>query len=93
MAGRRPDPPDLEPAQLLRGFSHWFTRVTPSGLACRTRLVWQYRAVPTLSGLLAASPAFPGPGCPHLHPDRCDGPTTKDSHIHTVMRASWRTPR
>jgi len=54
-----PDPPDLEPVQPLRGFYHWFTRVTPSGLACRTRLVWQYRAVPTLSGLLSALPAVP----------------------------------
>jgi hypothetical protein len=54
-----PNPPDLEPAQLLRGFSHWFTRVTPSGLACRTRRVWQYRAVLTLSGLLAALTGVP----------------------------------
>jgi hypothetical protein len=54
-----PDPPDLEPVQPLRGFNHWFTRVTPSGLACRTRLVWQYRAVPTLSGLLATLPGVP----------------------------------
>src|SRR5689334_10318683 len=51
-----PDPPDLEPVQPLRGFYHWFTRVTPSGLACRTRLVWQYPPVPPLSGLLSALP-------------------------------------
>jgi hypothetical protein len=40
--------------------------VPPSGLACRTRPVWQSQTVPALSGLLPPSPAFPGSGCPQL---------------------------
>jgi hypothetical protein len=84
MAGRRPDPPDLEPAQLLRGFSHWFTRVTPSGLACRTRLVWQYRAVPTLSGLLAASRACPAQAAPTFTRTAA---TARRRRIHTSIRS------
>jgi hypothetical protein len=43
-------------------------RVTPSRLADRTRIVWQCRRVPALSGLLPPSPASPGSGCPQLHP-------------------------
>ena len=50
----------------LRGFHHWFTRVTPSRLACRTRTVWRCRPVPSLSGLLPPDPAPPGSGCPQL---------------------------
>jgi hypothetical protein len=49
----------FELAQRLRGFNHRFTRVVPSGLASRTRIVWQYRHVPTLSGLLPALPGIP----------------------------------
>jgi hypothetical protein len=35
-------------------------------LLCRARAVWQYRPVPSLSGLLPPSPAVPGSGCPQL---------------------------
>lgn len=35
-------------------------------LACRTRVVWQYRPVPSLSRLLPPNPASPGSGCPQL---------------------------
>jgi hypothetical protein len=42
-------------------------RRTPSRLACRARAVWQYRPVPSLSGLLPPSSAPPGSGCPQLH--------------------------
>ena len=29
------------------------------------------------------TPASPGPGCPQLLPDRCDGPAAKVSHLHS----------
>jgi len=64
---------------------------TPSRLACRTRVVWQYRHVPALSGLLPPDSASPQPDCPQLHqaaatarPRRCS--TSTRSHS-----ASWRT--
>jgi hypothetical protein len=58
-----PYPPDLSPVQDLRGFTRIPLR-TPSGLACRTRHVWQYRAVPALSGLLSVLTGVPRPGLP-----------------------------
>ena len=39
-AAHRPISTRFESAQLLRSFSHWFTLVTPSDLARRTRTVW-----------------------------------------------------
>jgi hypothetical protein len=48
--------------------------VTPSCLACRTRAVWQYRPVPSLSGLLPPCLAPPRKGCPQLQPGCCDSP-------------------
>ena len=69
-----PYPPGWSRFSCFRGFNHWFIRITPFRLACRTRVVWQCRPVPSLSGLLPPSPASPGSGCPLLHPDCCDSP-------------------
>jgi hypothetical protein len=80
----RPISARLEPEAPLRSFSHWFTCVPPSDLASRTRTVWQYRSVPTLSRLLPPSPAIPGSGCLQLQPGRCDGQAVKSSHLHTI---------
>ena len=55
----RPLSTRFEPAPRLRDFNHWFTFVAPSGLACRTRTVWQCRSVPSLSGPLATFPGVP----------------------------------
>jgi hypothetical protein len=55
----RPLSTRFEPAARLRDFNHWFTVVAPSGLACRTRTVWQYQSVPSLSGPLATLPGVP----------------------------------
>ena len=46
----------LERVRRLRNVDTGFSR-TPSRLACRTRTVWQYRHVPSLSGPL---PVLPG---------------------------------
>jgi hypothetical protein len=58
----------------------------PSRLACRTRTVWQYRHVPSLSGLLPPSPASPGSGFPQLLPGRCDDLAAESFHLRTVMK-------
>ena len=55
---------------------------TPFRLASRAQAVWQYRPVPSLSGLLPPSPASPGSGCPQLQPACCDSPAVKVSHPH-----------
>ncbi len=52
----RPLSTSFEPVPRLRGVPTGSSRM-PSDLACRTRPVWQYRAVPALSALL---PALPG---------------------------------
>src|SRR5215207_3734640 len=54
-----PYPPDLSRHLALRDFNHWFTCVTPSELARRTRIVWSCRHVPPLSGLLPTLPGVP----------------------------------
>jgi hypothetical protein len=59
LVAQRPLSTRFEPAPRLRDFNHWFTVVAPSGLACRTRTVWQYRSVPSLSGPLATIPGVP----------------------------------
>ena len=61
------DPPGSEPVHRLRDVFDGSFR-TPSRLASRTRTIWQYWHVPSLSGLLPPSPASPGSGCPQLHP-------------------------
>ena len=48
----------FEPVHRLRDLNTGSSR-TPSRLACRTRPVWQYQAVPALSGLLPTLPGDP----------------------------------
>ena len=54
-----PYPPDLS-WWAVKGASNTDFSRTPSRLADRTRIVWQYRHIPALSGLLPPSPASPG---------------------------------
>ena len=56
-----PYPPDSSRAVRLRGFYHRFTSVPPSDLACRTRLVWQYRSRSGVVGA-ASRPSRRSPG-------------------------------
>ena len=51
-----PYPPDLSRWNSYGALTTDFSRA-PSRLACRTRTVWQYRHVPSLSGLLALTGA------------------------------------
>src|SRR5207247_272906 len=87
----RPISARLEPEAPLRGFNHWFTRVTPSDLASRTRAVWQYQPVPTLSRLLPPSPAIPGSGCLQLHQTAAAARRRSPSISARIHSASWRT--
>lgn len=58
---------------------------TPSRLASRTRPVWQYQAVPALSGA-ASHPhrRLAGSDCPQLLPRHCDGTATVVFHLRSV---------
>src|ERR1700730_8973326 len=92
----RPISTRFEPALFLRGVNHWFTHVPPSDLACRTRPVWQYQAVPALSGLLPALPGVPRIRLPPAAPHRCDdaagrSPTSLDA-THLVAHRPGRNP-
>ena len=60
----RPISARFEPVTRLRSFTTGSSRI-PSGLARRTRPVWQYPAVPALSALL---PALPGASRIRLRP-------------------------
>jgi hypothetical protein len=84
-----PYPPDLSRWNSYGALTTDFSRA-PSRLACRTRAVWQYRHVPSLSGLLPPSPAPPGSGFPQLQPGRCDDPAAESFHLRTVMVRSTR---
>ena len=87
----RPVSTRFEPARRLRDFHHWFTRITPSELARRTRIVWSCRHVPPLSGLLPPSPAFPGSGCPQLHQAAATACWRSRFTSTWSSGASWRT--
>ena len=80
-----PYPPDLSRWNSYGALTTDFSRA-PSRLTCRTRTVWQYRHVPSLSGLLPPSPAPPGSGCPQLQPGRCDDPAAESFHLRTVIK-------
>jgi hypothetical protein len=90
-AALRPTSTRFEPASLLRGFNHWFTRVTPSVSLSERWTVWRSRSASPSSGLLPPSPALPRSGCPQLPPGRCDGPTPEPFHLRSIGGASWRT--
>src|SRR4051794_15196647 len=69
----RPLSTRFEPVRALRDFHHWFTCVTPSDLARRTRIVWSCRHVPPLLRLLPAVTVVPWIGLPPASANRCDG--------------------
>ena len=56
---------------------------TPSRLASRTRAIWQYWHVPSLSGLLPALPGVSRIRLPSASPSRCDGQAVQVSHLHS----------
>jgi hypothetical protein len=59
---------------------------TPSRLASRARTVWQYRHVPSLTGLLPTLPGVPRIRLPPASPGCCDSPAVESSHLHSVTR-------
>ncbi len=59
---------------------------TPSRLASRTRAIWQYWHVPSLSGLLPALTGTLQVRLPPASPNRCDGQAAKVSHLHSVTQ-------
>ena len=83
----RPLSTRFEPVRALRDFHHWFTCVTPSDLARRTRIVWSCRHVPPLSGLLPAVTGIPWIGLPPASANRCDDSPVESFHLHMVK---WR---
>src|SRR4029077_14081093 len=86
-----PDPSDLSRVELLRGIRQWFLAYTFSSLLAEPGPSDSADPSRTLSGLLPASPAFPGSACPQLHRAaatvRRQGPFTPAR----FRRASWRT--
>ena len=77
--------------ELLRGFTPLISIRAPSHLACRTRTVWQYQYVPSLSGLL---PTLPGisrirlPSAPIESLRRLDGGVLSPPHGHKAPRGA-----
>jgi hypothetical protein len=90
----RPISARFEPVELLRGLTTDFLRA-PSRLACRTRTVWQYRHVPSLSGLLAALPGVSRLRLPSASTEplrRPGGGVLSPPHGHEALRGA-RFPR
>jgi len=90
-AAIRPTSTRLEPASLLRGFNHWFTRVTPFRLAERalSRLV-----VPARLAFVGAAPTVArasGLRLPPASPGCCDSQKAESFHLRSIHGASWRT--
>ena len=89
-----PYPPGWRPASLLRSVEHWFTRITPSGLAERARTVWQYQRDSPSSGPLATlTSVSPDQAALRLLPGRCDGPAGKVSHPSSINQRLRGAPR
>ncbi len=86
-AAARPASTRLEPVSRLRGFSHWFTLVTPFRFACRTRVVWRCRPVTALSGLLPTLSCASRVRLPSASLACCDRPAVESFHLHPVV---WR---
>jgi hypothetical protein len=81
--------------ELLRGFTPLISLRAPSHLACRTRTVWQYQHVPSLSGLLPALPSISRirlPSAPIESLRRPDGGVLSPPHGHKAPRGA-RFPR
>src|SRR3954470_20796857 len=69
----------------LEGRSDAGSSRTPFRLACRARTVWQYRSVPSLSGLLSTLPPVPEVRLPSASPARCDEPEAVAFHHRRVQ--------
>jgi hypothetical protein len=82
----------VEPVPHLRGFNHWFTRVTHSHLASRARTVWQYRCIPSLSGLLPTLTGVSRIRLPSASPRCCDSPAAAVSHLRSIHMAPHGAP-
>lgn len=87
----RPTSAKLEPVDSIERLSNAGFSRTPSELACRTRAVWQYRPVPSLSGLLStltgASRIRLPPACAHLLRQAGRG-VLSPPHGHTAPRGA-----
>ncbi len=86
-----PHPPDSSWWFSLERRSAAGSSRTPSRLACRTRTVWQYRYVPSLSGPLPPFPASPGSGCPQLHRATATARRRRSLTSTRSHGASWRS--
>src|SRR4029453_2487029 len=86
-----PYPPGWSRFWTYGGLTTGSALLTPSRLACRTRAVWQYRPVPSLSGLLPPSPAPPRSGCPQLQRPAATGRRRSPFTSARTHGASWRT--
>ena len=78
-----PYPPGSSRRRAYGVYDTGFSR-TPSRLARRARTVWQYRPVPSLSGLLPALPGVSRIRLPPASPGRCDRPAVESSHLHSI---------
>jgi hypothetical protein len=91
----RPLSARFESVELLRGFTPLISLRAPSRLACRTRTVWQYQHVPSLSGLLPTLPSISRirlPSAPIESLRRLDGGVLSPPHGHKAPRGA-RLPR
>ena len=81
-----PYPPDLsrQPLTGLQPLVH--SRYAPSGLASRTRTVWQYQPVPALSGPLPTLPGVPRIRLPPASTRPLRRPGGEVSHLHSTIR-------
>ena len=85
-----PYPPGLSRALDYGASATGSLALRTSGLASRTRTVWQYQPVPTLSGLLPALPGVPRIRLPPASTGRCDDPKGKVFHLHSTYVRSIR---
>jgi hypothetical protein len=91
----RPISARFESVKLLRGFTPLISLRAPSRLACRTRTVWQYQHVPSLSGLLPTLPSISRIRLPSASIEslrRLDGGVLSPPHGHKAPRGA-RFPR
>jgi hypothetical protein len=87
----RPISARFESVELLRGFTPLISLRAPSRLACRTRTVWQYQHVPSLSGLLPTLPSISRirlPSAPIESLRRLDGGVLSPPHGHKAPRGA-----
>ena len=87
----RPISARFEPVELLRGFTSLISLRAPSRLACRTRTVWQYQHVPSLSGPLPALPSISRIRLPSASIEslrRLDGGVLSPPHGHKAPRGA-----